>query len=63
MTDLLGGMPITRQDMLGCARRELAMRQRAYPRFVQQGRMTADEATRETAIMGAIVQVFEGEAS
>lgn len=61
MPDLFGAQPITRQQMLGCARRELAMRERVYPRWVQTGRMTQDESEREIATMAAIVRHFEGE--
>jgi hypothetical protein len=41
-------------DKHNCARRELRMRQRAYPGRVADGRMTAIEAAREIAIMAAI---------
>lgn len=43
---------------LKAARRELAMRQRAYPRWVP-ARMTAQKAGEEIAAMAAIVATLE----
>jgi hypothetical protein len=48
-------------DMLGCARRELAMRHAVYPKMVERGRMRAAEAERETCLMQAIVEHLEQE--
>lgn len=59
MADLLGAEPVSLQDMLGCARRELAMRKRVYPGWVARGKMEADKAELETRFMEAIVQHFE----
>lgn len=59
MSDLFGADPVTVQDMLGCARRELAMRRKVYPRWQATGKMKADDAERETRVMGAIVDHFE----
>lgn len=59
MSDLFGGEPVSLQDMLGCARRELGMRKKVYPRLVHTGKMTADEASGEQRVMEAIVAHFE----
>jgi hypothetical protein len=46
---------ISLDDMIGCAKRELAMRKRAYPRWVADDRMSRDKADKEIALMGAIL--------
>ena len=53
MTDI-----ITNADKLACAERELKMRQRVYPRWVEQDRMSAGKAAHEIACMQAIVNHF-----
>jgi len=47
-------MTIPLDKQLACAERELAMRQRAYPRWVADGRMTAEKMAYEIAAMAAI---------
>ena len=47
--------PITRADKAACLSREIKMRRRAYPRWVDQGRMTQALADREIAIMQAVL--------
>jgi hypothetical protein len=42
-------------DMIKCATRELAMRRRVYPKWVEQDRMTQDKADWEIECMEAIV--------
>lgn len=59
MSDLLGSLPISNSDKLGCARRELKFRKSVYPRLVAGGKMKADAAERETEIMAAIVADYE----
>jgi len=61
MSDLLGGAepPISLDDMRRCARRELAYRNRVYPRWVSEGKMKAGMAERELAVMGAIVDTLD----
>lgn len=61
MADLFANEPVSLQDMLGCARREASMRRKVYPGWVMRGRMTEDEAKKETGFMEAIVQHFEAE--
>jgi hypothetical protein len=59
---MFAGAPVTLQDMLGGARRELGFRRRVYPRRVAMQKMTQDEADREVRVMEAIVEHFEKEA-
>lgn len=53
---------VTAKDKLACARRELAMRRKAYPNWIQQRRMTQVDADREIEIMAAIVADYQREA-
>lgn len=55
MTDRI----FTAAEKLAAARRELAMRRRVYPRWVENNRMTQSKANEETAIMAAIVADYE----
>ena len=55
MSDLF---PITREDMAREAERELAMRERVYPRMVSDGRMKAHQAERQIAVMAAMAEAF-----
>lgn len=54
--------PPSPADLLACARRELAMRRKVYPRQVALGRMKQSDADRETAHMAAIVTLLEAAA-
>jgi hypothetical protein len=54
MTDI-----ITTADKLACAKRELAMRKNAYPRWVAQNKMSAGKAAHEIACMQAIIADYE----
>lgn len=45
------------------ARREVAMRKRVYPRWVEGGRMTQAKADRGLALMEAIAEKLEAEAA
>jgi len=47
---------ISYDDMIACARRELAMRQRVYPKWVKEERMNQQKADHEIACMAAIVE-------
>jgi hypothetical protein len=49
---------VTLNDKLMCVERELRMRQRTYERLVRGGRMSADTATREIAMMSEIVNDY-----
>jgi hypothetical protein len=47
---------VSYDDMIACAKRELAMRKRVYPRWVADDRMTQDKADKEIAHMTAILE-------
>lgn len=49
----------TPEQLKACAERELKMRERVYPRWIEQGRMTQQKADAETAMMRAIVEALE----
>jgi hypothetical protein len=42
------------RDKFNCASREVRMRMRVYPGWVEKGRMTKEQAERELALMRAI---------
>jgi hypothetical protein len=46
-------------DQLACAERELKLRHRVYPRWVEQGRMSRQLADRELLAMQAIVATLK----
>jgi hypothetical protein len=50
--------PFTFTELMRCAERELRFRRRVYPRWVKDGRYTADQAMRETALMEGIRDHF-----
>ncbi len=49
----------TIREMHQCAAREYKMRQSVYPRVVQQGRMTQEQADKEIGMMRAIALHLE----
>ena len=50
---------MTLEQQLACATRELAMRRRVYPRWVEADRIPAEVATHEIQAMAAIVATLE----
>jgi len=48
-------------DLVACARRELAQRYRVYRRLVDQGKMSTEEASREIQLMIAIRENLEAQ--
>jgi hypothetical protein len=48
----------TAGDKLKCVLREWNLRFRVYPRLVERGRMRDHEATRELALMTAIIEDY-----
>lgn len=48
------GMIISLAQQIACVRRELALRHRAYPRWVMLGKMKGAEADKEIAAMQAV---------
>lgn len=57
MTDI-----ITAADKLACAERELKMRERVYPRWVAEGRMSAGKAAHEIECMKHIIADYQAAA-
>lgn len=51
---------VTLEEMATCAERELEMRRRVYPRWVDSGKMSPKKADEETLRMEAIVSVLRG---
>ncbi len=45
-------------DQIACVRREIAMRERVYPKWVSAGRMKAEAAEREIAAMCAVLKTL-----
>ena len=50
---------MTIKEQLDCAKRELAMRERVYPRWVLQEKMDQKKADHEIACMKAIVATLK----
>lgn len=48
----------TPADLLACAEREVSMRKRVYPRWVEIGRLTQAKADHEIACMQAIAALL-----
>lgn len=55
MPDLL---PITLEDQILCVEREIAMRERVYPKWVESGKMSQKTADYEIATMRAITETL-----
>lgn len=51
--------PITIERQIACVRREIGMRRKVYPGWVQRGKMTQDEAERQIATMEAVQATLE----
>jgi hypothetical protein len=49
----------TLPEMIACAKRELAIRKRVYPKWAESGKMTFDQCRHEIATMEAIVAELE----
>lgn len=54
-------MTIMIEDMVECAERELKMRQRVYPRWVQSAKMKQADADEQLAHMAAIAAYLKAE--
>ena len=57
MTDI-----ITATDKLACLERELKMRKKVYPRWVEEGKMSEGKATHELACIEALITDYRGAA-
>jgi hypothetical protein len=53
-------MTVSLDDQVACVRRELGLRQRLYPRWVADGKMTADQAAKEINAMKAVLDTVAG---
>ncbi len=53
-----GAPSISFADQIACVRREIAMRERVYPKWVNAGRMKAEAAEREIAAMRAVLKTL-----
>jgi hypothetical protein len=51
MSDLFG---VSREEMLAEVEREIALRRRVYPRWVEAGRLKLDRAERQIAVLEAL---------
>ena len=65
MPDLLSGAEpdITRADQVRCVEREIKMREKVYPIWVEQKKMTEAAAAREIAVMKSILVMLNDSAS
>lgn len=50
----MGWHDVDLNDLLGCCRRELAFRQRLYPKWIEKGSMTEKKAEREIELMRSV---------
>jgi len=53
-------MAVSIERRIACVEREIALRRRAYPRWVQAGRMTEHQADGEVAEMEAVLATLRG---
>lgn len=53
----------TYAELVACIMREIAQRERVYPRLVEKGTMKPEEAGRQTAMMKNVLAVVESAAS
>jgi len=56
MNDMFASSPIPLAAQIACVEREIALRRRVYPRWVEQGRMSQDKANCEIAAMTAALE-------
>ena len=57
--DMLPPLPITALDKIRCLKREVALRERNYPRWINAGTIGEAAAKREIAVMKAILHDYE----
>lgn len=48
------------EDQVKAIEREIGYRARVYPRLVQSGRMTANDARKQTLTMQAVLETLQG---
>lgn len=52
-------MGVSMLDQIKCVRREISMRERVYPRWIEQGKLKQEVADRELAHMRAVLDTLE----
>lgn len=60
MSALFESLPIPLEEQITCVEREISMRERVYPRWVVEHRMTQAKAERELAAMRAVLRTLRG---
>jgi hypothetical protein len=55
MNDLLSPLPVPIAEQVAEIKREIALRQRVYPRWVGLGKLTQRAADRQIAVMQAVL--------
>lgn len=53
-------MIISLQEQIACVQREIGMRERVYPRWVEAKRMSQEKADKEIAAMKAVLETLRG---
>lgn len=53
-------LPVPIEDQIRCVEREIEMRERVYPRWVSEKRLTQAKADRELAAMRAVLRTLQG---
>lgn len=53
-------MSVSLQEQIACVKREIAMRARVYPRWVESGKLKQAAADKEIAHMTAVLRTLEG---
>jgi hypothetical protein len=53
-------VPVPLDHQIACVARELAIRERCYPRWVEAGRMTRRDADRELVQLRAVLATLKG---
>lgn len=51
-------MPVSLEDQIRCVKREIGMRKRVYPRWVESKKMTEAKAAEEIASMEAVLETL-----
>lgn len=54
-------MTFTREEKRACLVRELRLRKRAYPRWINAGKLRPEDAAREIALMEALIDDYSEE--
>jgi hypothetical protein len=52
-------LPVSIDDQRAAVKREIAFRERLYPRWIEKGRMTQEKADHELRVMRAVLQTLE----